>query len=235
MTADNGLRRSHCPELEDHELENDQLTVDSEIVWDLLLRLILLDKLSSTQLDKHIMCVQKSSPKLYVLLLDAKKLSAFSRVALSTVHAEGLFFSGPAAAFPITLCHIISHMATEVNSPSAERDTLQKLANKMISTWGFVECLHLQSKVWTEVSCKMYWKVHKFQGLQEHSTCFTQLSRVSPVVTKVEMDYFNLMSASVFDILTHLFLARTEACRLKTAIESVSLLKYLTVMTYYQI
>lgn len=36
---DDGPRESQCPELENHNSENDQLPVDSGIVWDLLLQL----------------------------------------------------------------------------------------------------------------------------------------------------------------------------------------------------
>lgn len=34
-----GLKGSQCPELDDHECEIDQLPVNSELVWDLLLQL----------------------------------------------------------------------------------------------------------------------------------------------------------------------------------------------------
>ncbi|KAJ7400015.1 RNA-directed DNA polymerase from mobile element jockey [Pitangus sulphuratus] len=36
---DDRPRRSQCPELEDHDCKNDQLSVDPETVWDLLLQL----------------------------------------------------------------------------------------------------------------------------------------------------------------------------------------------------
>ncbi|KAJ7418848.1 hypothetical protein WISP_57313 [Willisornis vidua] len=46
---------SKARELEELEdCESDKLPFDPELVWDLLLQLILLDKMSSTQLDKHI-------------------------------------------------------------------------------------------------------------------------------------------------------------------------------------
>ncbi|KAJ7403501.1 hypothetical protein BTVI_76474 [Pitangus sulphuratus] len=39
FNADDGPRRSQCPELEDHDCENEQFPVDPEIVWDVLLQL----------------------------------------------------------------------------------------------------------------------------------------------------------------------------------------------------
>ncbi|KAJ7419094.1 hypothetical protein BTVI_26745 [Pitangus sulphuratus] len=39
FSMDDGRRGSQFPDLEDHDCENDQLPVDSEIVWDLLLQL----------------------------------------------------------------------------------------------------------------------------------------------------------------------------------------------------
>ncbi|KAJ7426638.1 RNA-directed DNA polymerase from mobile element jockey [Willisornis vidua] len=36
---DDGPRGSQCPELEDHHCENDQLPVNPETIWDLLLQL----------------------------------------------------------------------------------------------------------------------------------------------------------------------------------------------------
>ncbi|KAJ7417732.1 hypothetical protein BTVI_31652 [Pitangus sulphuratus] len=51
---DEGQKGSQCPELKDHDCENDLLPVNPQTVWDLLLQLIFLDKLSSTMLDKHI-------------------------------------------------------------------------------------------------------------------------------------------------------------------------------------
>ncbi|KAJ7422637.1 hypothetical protein WISP_37002 [Willisornis vidua] len=39
FNTDNGPKGSQCPELEDHDFENDQLPVKTEILWDLLLQL----------------------------------------------------------------------------------------------------------------------------------------------------------------------------------------------------
>ncbi|KAJ7418389.1 hypothetical protein BTVI_29486 [Pitangus sulphuratus] len=39
FNMDDKPRRCQCPELEDHDYENDQLQVNPEIVWDLLLQL----------------------------------------------------------------------------------------------------------------------------------------------------------------------------------------------------
>ncbi|KAJ7412767.1 hypothetical protein WISP_94612 [Willisornis vidua] len=37
LNMGDGPRGSQCPELEDHDCENDQLPADPEIMWDLLL------------------------------------------------------------------------------------------------------------------------------------------------------------------------------------------------------
>lgn len=39
FSTDDGLRETQCPELENHDCENNQLPADLELVWDLLFQL----------------------------------------------------------------------------------------------------------------------------------------------------------------------------------------------------